>query len=68
MMLQSTSKSLEANPKYSLDAVQKLKSCLEDPQDGICSNTLSAALTLSLVEVGEGLTNTDLDGADYLYA
>ena len=66
-VLQSTSSFLEANIKYSLDAVQKLKSCLEDPEDGVSSNTLCAALTLSVIEVGQGVTQTFSSVADRLY-
>lgn len=40
-----------ANPQLYLRAVQTLQMCLEDPQQGMSSNTLCASVLLGLVEV-----------------
>lgn len=39
------------SPRLYLAAVRKLQACLDDPTDGTSSNTLGAAVLLSLVEV-----------------
>ncbi|KAF2205070.1 hypothetical protein GQ43DRAFT_428457 [Delitschia confertaspora ATCC 74209] len=43
-----------ANPRLYLSAVQALQTCLEDPQEGMSSNTLCASVLLGLVEAMAG--------------
>ncbi|KAF2876582.1 hypothetical protein BDV95DRAFT_230550 [Massariosphaeria phaeospora] len=43
-----------ANPQLYLRAVQNLQQCLEDPQQGMSSNTLCASVLLGLVEALAG--------------
>lgn len=51
-MLHSMSRALKVDPRYCLNAVQKLQLCLQYPEGAVSSNTLCAALVLSLLEVG----------------
>jgi hypothetical protein len=50
-MVQRKSAHEIAHPRLYLRAVQNLQTCLEDPQQGMSSNTLCASVLLGLVEV-----------------
>jgi hypothetical protein len=45
------------SPQLYLRAIKTLQTCLEDPRQGMSSNTLCASVILSLVEVGHAILN-----------
>jgi hypothetical protein len=55
-----------ANPGLYLRAVQTLQICLEDPQQGMSSNTLCASVLLGLVEVSTLWCSTLIPRTDFV--
>jgi hypothetical protein len=46
------------SPQLYLRAIKTLQTCLDDPQQGMSSNTICASVILSLVEVSQIVSKT----------